>query len=290
MNKTSTDKAVAQRCEELLDQLPPFPPVALQLMRQLNDDDADIRRLVDLLGSDQALTAQLMRQANSALFRMQSPADSIRQCVVRLGFQETRRITVRAATASYASKVLKTAELRRCWRHSLACAELCGEIAAAVNIDAEAAYTAGLLHDIGRLALLVGRTDEYSALIREVEQAGPVHDSLTLLTLENRHFGVDHCEVGCWLMESWNAPLELGAAAGRHHEPPATIVYGVPAVVHFGCQLASALGFTTVDLADGGFSGLIDSLPQFLADGIAADEDALRERIAAHVNALDRES
>ena len=212
----------------------------MRLVRELSADDADVDAITGLLRSDPAIAARLLAEANSALQGGGAPVKTLQQALLKLGFQQTRRIVIRAATASYAGKALGTAELQRCWRHSLACAELSSELAKKVGLDPDLAYTAGLMHDIGRLGLPVGHTDAYIALVREVEQQGPVRDSLFLLDRENDCFGVDHCEAGCWLMEHWNAPLELGAVAGRHHDQPATNIVGLVEVVHFGCELASA--------------------------------------------------
>ena len=286
MIATLSENSAAERCEALLHHLPPFPSVAMRLMRELSDDDAEVGDIVSLLRSDPAITAKLLAHANSALQGGSAPVKTLQQSLVKLGFQQTRRIVMRAATASYSGRAFRTIELQHCWRHSLACAELSSELAGKVGLDSDLAYTAGLMHDIGRLGLLVAHTDAYITMVHELEQSGPLRDSLFLLDRENQRFGVDHCEAGCWLMEHWNAPLELGAVAGRHHDKPDANIIGLVELVHSGCRLASALGFSTIDASAGTWQEVTSGIPDVFANSVTEDEDDLRGRIAAVIDAV----
>ena len=284
----AVEESLEQRCEGLLSCLPPFPPVAMRLMRELGVEDANIHEIVNLLRSDPALSAQLLRKANSPLYGFASRIDSLQQCLVLLGFTEARKVALTAATASYAGKAFRTPELRRCWRHAIACAEIAAEIAAAAGVNAEQAYTAGLMHDIRRLGLLVARPEEYANLIREAEVIGPVQDSAFFLDREKEQFGVDHCEAGRWLGEQWNTPVELQAAAGRHHGRPSEDEFGTVEVVHYACGLADALGFAVAsNIAGRPFAQIVADLPEQVAERIGSDEGGLRERIETRVAALD---
>jgi len=260
----------------------------MRLMRELGVEEANIHQIVDLLRSDPALSAQLLRKANSPLYGFASRIDSLQQCLVLLGFTEARKVALTAATASYAGKAFRTPELRRCWRHAIACAEIASEVATASGVDPEQAYTAGLMHDIGRLGLLVACPEEYANLIREAEVIGPVQDSAFFLDREKERFGVDHCEAGRWLGEQWNTPLELQAAAGRHHDRPSTNEFGTVEVVHYACGLADALGYAVAsNIAGRPFAQIVGELPAQAAERLAADEDGLRERIEARVAGFD---
>ena len=281
-------ESLEQRCEGLLGCLPAFPPVAMRLIRELGVEDGNIHQIVELLRSDPALSAQLLRKANSPLYGFASRIDSLQQCLVLLGFTEAGRVALTAATASYAGKAFRTPELKHCWRHAIACAELSSEIATASGVDPEQAYTAGLMHDIGRLGLIVACPEEYASLIREAEVIGPVEDSAFFLDREKEQFGVDHCEAGRWLAEQWNMPVELQAAAGRHHDRPSEDEFGTVEVVHYACALADALGYAvTSNIAGRPVSEIVAGLPEQAAERVVADEEGLRARIEARVTGFD---
>ena len=240
-------------------------------MRELVTQDANIDQIVELLRLDPTLSAQLPRKADSLLYGFASRIDSLQRCLVLLGFSEARKVASTAATASYAGKAFRTPELKRCWLNAIACAELSGGVAAAVG-GAEQSYTAGLMHDIGRLGLLVARPEDYAALIREAEVIGPVQDYSFFLDREKEEFGSDHCEAGRWLGEQWNTSVELQVAAGRHHDRSSEDEFGTVEVVHFACALADSLGF---------------AVESNIAERLGADEDALREKIEKRVSAFD---
>jgi putative nucleotidyltransferase with HDIG domain len=99
--------------------------------------------------------------------------------------------------------------------HSLAVALICRELARGAGLPPDRTYTLGLLHDIGRLGLLVGFPDEYNQLLAQADR-----DSISLLDLEKRRFGMDHCDIGRILTEQWGLPEEFRVVTGRHHDPP----------------------------------------------------------------------
>ena len=137
-------------------------------------------------------------------------------------------------------------ELQRCWRHSLATAVLAEELARVASLRPDQAYTAGLLHDLGRLALLAACPGRYTNLLRWMETDGPKDDSSYLLEYERQHFEIDHCEAGLALGRRWGLPDELCMIAGHHHEAVDIEEFDVANVARLSCALADTLGFGVV--------------------------------------------
>jgi len=224
-----------------LSKIPPFPPIVLRVFDLLASEDVEIRKLVELLTADAAFSAQILRMANSPLFGFHSRIDSLQHALVILGLRRVRSLAMTVATANYMQTALKIKELDRCWRHTLACALLTEELARACSLPDDVAYTAGLLHDIGRLGLLVAHPKQYAQLLEEASR-----NALELLDLEQKLFGVDHCEAGRFLAQQWNLPEDIMIVAGRHHDPPDGPAQDLTTLTYLGCQLADTLGFWVV--------------------------------------------
>ena len=273
--------------ESLLDELPPFPATGLRMAQALagDEDKIDIEEVVDLIRSDPALTADMLRRANSPLYGFKSRIDSVQQCLVLLGFQEVRQVALALSTRRFAGEALKRPELARCWASSLACAVLAERIAAAVGVSTDRAYTAGLMQDIGRLSLFTAWPEQYAALVRRVEAQPPADDTSGFLDVERDTFGCDHCEAGAWLAARWGLPEDLQAIAGRHHDRPEGRPIDLLEVVQFAVRGADAIGLGIApvvppDTLGQVFAGLPDDAVTELASSPARLAEEVRERAA----------
>lgn len=224
-----------------LKKVPPFPPVAARLLTLLSQPDVKVKEVAELISSDATFTARLLQCVNSYEFGLAYPVSDVKQAVALVGLDRTRQVTISHATAAYAKGALRTAELRRCWQHTVATAVLAEEIAHACDAFTNVAFTAGIMHDIGRLALLVAYPAEYERVIR-----GAAEQSLDILDFEREEFGVDHAEAGRVLAERWGLPLELRVIAGRHHDPSEGSELDLLRIVHVACRLAETLGYDIV--------------------------------------------
>lgn len=222
-----------------LRRLPPFPAVATKLLRLLSTDDVAVRDIVNLIRADPALASELMRVVNSALYGFPSRISSIQNAVTLLGLQTVRSFALTVSMKSFLHTALRLDLLRRIWRHSLACGTLCEELSAACSASAtgdDRAYTAGLLHNIGRLGLFVAHPREYTDLLTR-----PLEGEI--LAREREVFGLDHCEAGAWLANSWGLPEDLQLVIAGHHQPPDTTAFELADMVRIAVLLTDALGF-----------------------------------------------
>lgn len=262
-----------------LSSVPAFPPVAAQLLRALSGEDASVAEVVRLISSDAALSAQILQQANSPLYGARSPIVTVRGAVVMLGLGRVKSIALTLVTGNYLRRALRFVELRGCWRHTMACALLAEKLAGYCGMAEGVAYTAGLLHDIGRLGLLAAAPERYAEMLR-----ASAIQCLDILDYERERFGADHAEAGRLLIEEWKLPAEFAVIAGRHHDPPDGSEFDLLALVHVACRMADTLGFEVVPpTRPASFDELRAMLPPGARDRFTVTAEQLQAEIAEQI-------
>jgi HD-like signal output (HDOD) protein len=224
------------KTKAVIRSLPPFSPVAIRLMFLLRREDIGYREVVDVLKTDAAFSAEILRLANSAAVGSRFKTDSILQALSLLGIPCVSSLSVTLALSRFLKPVSKLPVLRRCWRHNLATAIAASEIACKWNVESGRGYLFGLLHDIGRLGLLVAFPKSYVEISDLCNASG---QSLTALELAT--YGFDHREVGAWVAAQWDLPPDLVDVSLTHG------VGGVPITpvskaVHEACRIANRIG------------------------------------------------
>jgi putative nucleotidyltransferase with HDIG domain len=248
--------------------LPPFPAVALQLMGLL-DSDVPVKEVVKLLRMDPALSAEILRVSNSPLYGLSRLVDSVSHAVVVLGGDAVKRLALTVALGRFTQSFMKHRGLRRCWEHSVACALIAEEMAEFAGQARDRAYTTGLLHDVGRLALLACYPNEYENLLAVASE-----NDFDFRMTEKKLFEIDHCSAGHWLCRSWNLPPDMTEAIACHHQPgPAP--GSLTSLVAVSDELAAALGYGTVELKNE------PRLPDLAAALSAGNLDAILRRVNA---------
>jgi HD-like signal output (HDOD) protein len=225
-----------------LKSLPPFPAVALQLLSVLDDEDVPMKKIVDLLSIVQALSAEMLRVSNSALYGLSRRVDNISHAIVILGTEAVKRLALTVALGRFSHSFLRNQSLRICWDHSVACALLAEEIAVASRGLKDRAYTGGLLHDVGRLALLACYPVEYGNLIVVARE-----NDFDELECERQLFDIDHCAAGEWLGHHWNLPTDVVEAIAHHHSADVTD-NSLLSIVTAANAVADAIGFNVLDM------------------------------------------
>ena len=218
-----------------LDDLPSLPAVVMELLGSIDQDDIDIASLAKKVANDPALTAKTLRLTNSSAFGLQVKATTIQQAMTFLGFQTTRNlITAAALTGCFPEGRCPGFNDKAFWRHSIATAACARVLARRVRFNPDYAFTAGLLHDIGRLVLVARFPDRYQAVLSLRDKK----DS-ELIDAERELLGIDHVDAGVALAAHWNFSDTMRQAIAFHHMPEApgagflaTIVHVASAVVH----------------------------------------------------------
>jgi putative nucleotidyltransferase with HDIG domain len=216
-------------------------------MRLVSTDDVVFRRVADLIRLDTAFSAEVLRVANSPLLGCREEVHGILHALAILGLDRMKGIVMTVALRNFLAEALKVPVLQRCWRHSLACALVCEEIAVASLLDKDRCYTAGLLHDMGRLSLLAAYPEDYASLLEAADSDG--NETSDLIEAERELFDADHCEIGRWLAADWGFPEDFQAVIEEHHAPTQPDHFDLTALVQLACRFADILGFQAAGAA-----------------------------------------
>ena len=214
--------------------LPPFPPVAAKAIALLASESVSLNAVADTLKRDAALSAEVLRLANSALLGARYAVSNIPQALALLGTSRLTGLLLTLSVSKFLKRTKSKDSIRRAWHHNLACALAAKDFAQLFAREPDEAYNAGLFHDIGRLALLVAQPALYDRIIASGGD---------LLALERTHFGLDHCAAGAWVIEHWNLPKAFVDVA-LHHHAPRPESSELTMLVHAACVVADRLGFS----------------------------------------------
>jgi putative nucleotidyltransferase with HDIG domain len=228
---------VAQAVERRSFRLPALPERVRGLRELPATADAGVLELAQLAGGDPRVTACVTNIANSSFFAGLEPVHSLRDAIVRMGVHETRNIVVGIALRS---SVFRVESFERAvagiWTHSLATAVSCESILCEISIESETGFLIGLLHDIGRVAVLAEIAD-LPPNARPDGQIGALSDAV-------------HAQLGALLVEAWQLPREFCDAIRDHHAARAS-AHGMTAVLRAADQMAHCFGDTREALAFG---------------------------------------
>ena len=218
-----------------------LPAVYIKLNEAIGNPLSSSRDLERIVSEDAALTARLLRIANSALYGFPSRIETISHAITVLGFQQLHDLTLGCSVVSIFRDVSPDlVDMESFWRHSVACG-VAARILASFRREpnAERYLVAGLLHDIGRLILFLERPE----LARQALYAARERGEL-LYRMERELFGFDHADVGAALLQAWRVPVRLAEAVRYHHAPQRAGDSMLDAsVVHLADIVANAMGY-----------------------------------------------
>ena len=266
-----------------LCQLPVFGPVALKMLNLLANQEAEVRTIAGLLRSDPALSAKVLAVANSSFYGTPQYIDNLARAILVLGFERTKSLTLTVALRSFTRHLANPKVMQSCWQHSIATALLAEELAPLYEIAKDRAYTAALIHDVGRLGLLRAYGELYAPLF------AAVHDTLAeCLEAERSLFEMDHCQAGLLLTQRWGFPSEYSRVAGCHHGELPAAKQDLVSLTHTACLLADALGFPAMVLArPPTTAAIVAQLPANPWNPYTFHEDQLKDRIAKQIASVE---
>lgn len=190
--------------------LPPMPVVATRVMRELMNPDASADSLSKIIETDQALVTRILKISNSAFYGCARKVSSIQLAIVVLGFNTLKNLVIATSTKSLYHQQSEAEQAL--WEHSLAVGVASHVLAAPFSpANLENAFTAGLLHDLGKLILYAREPEQYTTILKRQEQGVSCHTS------EREAYGFTHADVGTVLANRWNLPETFEAAIGLHH-------------------------------------------------------------------------
>lgn len=193
------------------DALPALPDIVARILEMLGDEETNAETLSHHIVSDPAVVARLLAAANAGAIGASGRVDSVRQAIMLLGVSRVRDITLATAIIDRFGAA-PPFDAKRLWLHSVGVAICAQEVAGLAGLDADVAYTAGLMHDIGQLLLFAFDAEVYSDVLRL-----KVKRDIDIVEAERECLGVDHAHVGGELARLWKLPEAVADAIAGHH-------------------------------------------------------------------------
>ncbi|MCB1173038.1 MAG: HDOD domain-containing protein [Leptospiraceae bacterium] len=215
-------KVTKEQLEGLLQKiegLPSMPALVQKLEQMMSDPDVNVQALSREIALDPGITASLIRLSNSAYYMPARPIRSVAEAIMTLGLSKVKEIVLVVAARGFLKVDLEAFKVKapEIWDHSLLAAEISALIARKLKGQTtdDVAYTAGLLHDTGKIVLAQHLAKKYQL----VQLAMSQNPDQSILDLEREHLGFTHVEIGASLMDLWEMPTELTDAVRFVYEP-----------------------------------------------------------------------
>jgi putative nucleotidyltransferase with HDIG domain len=226
----------------LVQKVKNFPPVsqaALKMISLLDKASVDNDDIVQVLKYDNVLTAKLLKACNAPSFGLGEPVASVDQAVLYLGHEQIHHIVMTLAFGSVmtVASLPYTMEVNDLWQHSVITATAVETVLDQVpqlEANTSVAFTASLLHDIGKLVFGQALTAEQLSEIRDLADRKQISGTAA----EKEILGVDHAETGAALLQNWRLPESIVEAVGNHHRPALKPEPRLSTVVHISNVIA----------------------------------------------------
>ncbi|MDP4160368.1 MAG: HDOD domain-containing protein [Bacillota bacterium] len=221
--------------------LPPLPTSAMRVIALTKNPATSAQELETVIAQDPALAASMLRQANSSYYGYARRISSVQEAIVVLGFQATQGLAMASAVAPFLKTGLSGYDMEQegLWKHSMLTAMTARRLCQNLKLPfGDVAFTAGLLHDIGKLIIAVYVQEVGPYLLKKVSEA-----KVSYVEIEEKVIGYNHATVGGMLAKRWNLPEDLVTAISYHHDPSGAENYTkLTNVIHVANGLANSLG------------------------------------------------
>jgi len=204
--------------------LPALPTLVNKIVEQLGNNNVPASEIAKLVSFDPGLTTKFLRLVNSSAYGFQRQIGSVQHAIMILGFNSVRGIVLSAGIFKMfegRSSVLHL-DPKAFWRHSLATAMACQFLAVRLKTRwADDAFSAGMLHDIGKMILAYYFSAEYATVLQAAHDNHIAGHGEPFLMLEQAHLGLNHAELGYQLAIRWKLPHTINEVIRYHHQPSA---------------------------------------------------------------------
>lgn len=265
--------------------LPPMPEVVQKVREVMADPKLGFKDVGNVLETDPAFAAGILKLANSAYYGMSGMVTSIQQAAVVLGYKTLGQLVTVMGGLKLLGKSLKGYKMKSgvLWKHSLAVAYGAKKIANQISLPLENdAFSAGLVHDAGKIVL-----DPYVLERRDLFEVSTADENVSFFDAEKQIFGFSHADITYELCKKWNFPETQTIAVGYHHEPTQSDDDTLSYILHLADHVAVKAGFA-IDQENENQIGIDKQILDKL-DITEADVDALVDEITDTVEKISSE-
>ncbi|MBC8317356.1 MAG: HDOD domain-containing protein [Desulfobulbaceae bacterium] len=215
--------------------LPTLPAIISKLTRMAEDPETTSEQMGKVISKDHILALKLLKLVNSAFYGFPQKISSLSNAIILLGFNVIKSLII----SSSIFEMMEEQDLEL-WEHSLGCAVACSVLAKRLEVkDPEEISTAGLVHDIGKVAIKMELPKVYKQILETSND-----EDISILNAEEKILSFSHAQVGSWLSKSWNLPAKLVEPITCHHHPAKAIEEKLAtAIVHFSDILVRGMGY-----------------------------------------------
>ncbi len=196
----------------------PLPNTVLRLVTVVNDPSSTVNDIVEVIKYDQAVTGQILRICNSAYFGLSREVRSLNEAIRYLGMIKVLQLVMAVHANALLSRQQPGYELApgMLWKHSVAVALAASAFAERMALDkhVSTAFTAGLLHDVGKVVLSEHVAADFAKIMKLV-----ANDKVSFIEAEQAVLGISHCEVGAKVARTWQLPEQITQCIQLHHSP-----------------------------------------------------------------------
>ncbi len=270
-----------QRIIQDLGQIPTMPTIAAKVMQIVNDPRSSAEDVAKFISRDVALTSKVLRLANSAFYGIPRTISSVNSAIVILGFNTIRSLVLSASVLKVfpAKPGVDSFDRKSFWKHSfmvgIAARMLAQSYRRKKMVDMETAFSAGLLHDIGKIVLEQFAHEDYVPVIKAAKEK-----KLPIFMVEKALLGMSHADVSGILVDKWQMPNELRVPIINHHSPlDDKSGQDMACLVHYANHLCHERGSGC--MADETYVPLLAECEAFL--GLGVSKEQLLEELEKHV-------
>jgi putative nucleotidyltransferase with HDIG domain len=278
---TEESKKRYQRIIQDLGQIPTMPTIAAKVMQIVNDPHSSAEDVAKFISRDVALTSKVLRLANSAFYGIPRTISSVNSAIVILGFNTIRSLVLSASVLKVFPQKpgLASFDRKAFWKHSFMVGIASRMVAQIYRkkklVDMETAFSAGLLHDIGKIILEQFSNDDYVPVVKASRE-----QNIPLFLAEKSMLGMSHADVSGMLVDKWQMPNELKGPIVFHHSPlEDKSAQDMACIVHYANHICHLKGSGCME--NESYAPLIKDVETILNLGITAEQ--LLEEFEKHI-------
>lgn len=278
---TEESKKRYQRIIQDLGQIPTMPTIAAKVMQIVNDPHSSAEDVAKFISRDVALTSKVLRLANSAFYGIPRTISSVNSAIVILGFNTIRSLVLSASVLKVFPQKpgLASFDRKAFWKHSFMVGIASRMVAQIYRkkklVDMETAFSAGLLHDIGKIILEQFSNDDYVPVVKASRE-----QNIPLFLAEKSILGMSHADVSGMLVDKWQMPNELKGPIVFHHSPlEDKAAQDMACIVHYANHICHLKGSGCME--NESYAPLIKDVETILGLGITAEQ--LLEEFEKHI-------